>query len=187
MRAVAPQFRNPYTWLVFPEEVNRTRWFTSPELISLDPTPLWEGLSDEQRRVLRFWDAVNFYSLNIHGEKTLIEGVARVLYRRDLLDASDYLHHILDEESKHRLYFGTFCRRDAGKIYPDTSSFTRESLARPSSNAVRVAQFALRCAVRESSCVREAITTKRESARSSRARAAICRMTCGRRTWSSRR
>jgi hypothetical protein len=123
-------FRNPYTWLVFPEEVNRTEWFTSPELISLYPTPAWEGLSDEQRRVLSFWEAVNFYSLNIHGEKTLMEGVARALYRRDLLDASDYLHHILDEENKHSIYFGTFCRRYAGKIYPDRKlAFPRHQTA----------------------------------------------------------
>jgi hypothetical protein len=123
-------FRNPYTWLVFPEELNRTEWFTSPELISLYPTPVWDGLSDEQRRVLSFWEAVNFYSLNIHGEKTLMEGVARVLYRRDLLDATDYLHHILDEENKHSIYFGTFCRRYAGKIYPDRKlAFPRHQAA----------------------------------------------------------
>lgn len=112
-------FRNPYTWFVFPDEVNRTEWFTSPELISLYRTPVWDSLSERQRRVLSFWEAVNFYSLNIHGEKTLMEGVARVLYHRDLLDASDYLHHLLDEENKHSIYFGTFCRRYAGKIYPD--------------------------------------------------------------------
>lgn len=120
-------YRNPYTWLVFPDEVDRTEWFTTPELISLYGTPVWERLADEQRRVLSFWEAVNFYSLNIHGEKTLMEGVARVLYRRDLLDTTDYLHHLIDEENKHSIYFGTFCRRYAGKIYPDrTLAFSRD-------------------------------------------------------------
>src|SRR6185295_3917673 len=32
---------------------------------------------------------------------------------------SPYLHHFLDEENKHLVYFGGFCRRYAGKVYPD--------------------------------------------------------------------
>jgi hypothetical protein len=39
------------------------------------------------------------------------------LYRGDLYTA--YLHHFLDEENKHMVYFGTYCLRYAGKIYPD--------------------------------------------------------------------
>ena len=32
---------------------------------------------------------------------------------------SPYLHHFLDEENKHMIYFGRFCTDYANKIYPD--------------------------------------------------------------------
>src|SRR6266705_194388 len=58
-------------------------------------------------------------NLNIHGEKALVEGLARKLYEREKREISPYLHHFLDEENKHMVYFGEFCTRYAGKIYPD--------------------------------------------------------------------
>ncbi|HUP70097.1 MAG TPA: diiron oxygenase [Acidimicrobiales bacterium] len=70
---------------------------------------------------------MNFYSLNIHGEKALIEGLAVRLYVPALEEVSEYLHHFLDEENKHSIWFGTFCMRYAGRIYPDRKvSFPRE-------------------------------------------------------------
>jgi hypothetical protein len=57
--------------------------------------------------------------LNIHGERALIEGLARRLYKRDNQVLAPYLHHFLDEENKHMIYFGGFCTRYAGKIYPE--------------------------------------------------------------------
>src|SRR5207244_844073 len=72
-------------------------------------------------------EAVNFYSLNIHGEKALLEGLAHRLYQPDLSEVSKYLHHFLDEENKHMVYFGEFCLRYAGKIYRDRKvAFPRE-------------------------------------------------------------
>jgi len=112
-------YQNPYETISWPESLDRAQWFTSPELISLFATPAWDELSDEARRMLSFWEAVNFYSLNIHGEKALIEGLAQRLYKPGLEDVSEYLHHFLDEENKHSVWFAGFCLRYAGKIYPD--------------------------------------------------------------------
>lgn len=112
-------YQNPYEAISWPETVDRAQWFTSPELISIFGTPLWDGLDETQRRELSFWEAVNFYSLNIHGEKALIEGLASRLYGPGLEEVCEYLHHFLDEENKHSVWFGTFCRRYAGRIYPD--------------------------------------------------------------------
>ncbi len=40
---------------------------------------------------------------------------------------AEYLHHFLDEENKHSIWFGTFCNRYAGKVYPDRKiDFPRE-------------------------------------------------------------
>jgi hypothetical protein len=125
-------YHNPYdvSWpqTVVPDE----SWCTAPELTSLYGTPLWDDMAEPARRRLAFFEAVNFFSLNIHGEKSLMAGIASRLYRPDLAGIEDYLHHFLDEENKHSVYFGAFCRRYA-RIYrsrqvafPGPSRFTAE-------------------------------------------------------------
>ncbi len=113
---------NPYTALEWPDRLDRAQWFTSPELVSLWGTDTWEQLGERQQRELSFWEAAGFYSLNIHGEKTLMAGLVQRLYppgghTGPPLDP--YLHHLVDEENKHGIYFGGFCTRYAGKVYPD--------------------------------------------------------------------
>ncbi len=107
-------YQNPYTALEWPAAVHPERdWFSTPEYLSLYGTAVWEKLDESTRRRLAFYEAANFYSLNIHGEKGLMQGLAARLYRRDLMDVADYLHHFLDEENKHSVYFGGFCTRYA--------------------------------------------------------------------------
>ena len=119
--------RNPSDEIPWPDELDRDAWFTSPELMSVYGTDVWDGLTDRDRRRLSFWEAVNFYSLNIHGEKSLMEGLAARLYRRDMAEVTPYLHHMLDEENKHSVYFGGFCTTYAGKVYGSrTLSLPRE-------------------------------------------------------------
>ena len=110
---------NPYSHLSWPEAIDESEWFTSPELISIYGTGWYEELSDAEKKRLSFYEAVNFFSLNIHGEKSLIEGLAARLYKKGNDEISPYLHHFLDEENKHMVYFGTFCMKYAGKVYPD--------------------------------------------------------------------
>jgi hypothetical protein len=111
-------YQSPYTAMEWPATVDpEGTWYSSPELISLYGTPLYEELSEKARRRLSFHEAANFYSLNIHGEKTLMRGLAARLYRKDLMEVAPYLHHFLDEENKHSVYFGRFCTRYA-RIYP---------------------------------------------------------------------
>jgi P-aminobenzoate N-oxygenase AurF len=111
-------YQNPYEELeAWPARVDaRAEWFSSPELLSLHDTPAFAELDETARRRLAFHEAVNFYSLNIHGEKSLMEGLAARLYRKDLLPVAQYLHHFLDEENKHSIYFGGFCTRYA-RVY----------------------------------------------------------------------
>ncbi len=118
-RVSVEQCIDPHSRIEWPERVDEGAWYTSPELISLFGTPAYEQLSKAQRKRLSFFEAVNFFSLNIHGERMLIEGLARRLYRRDQEAISPYLHHFLDEENKHMSYFGRFCTRYAGKVYPE--------------------------------------------------------------------
>lgn len=120
-------YQNPYEAIAWPDELARDQWFTSPELVSLYGTPWWEELDEPARKALSFWEAVNFFSLNIHGEKFLMEGLAHRLYQPGMEEVAEYLHHFLDEENKHSVWFGTFCTRYAGKVYPDRKvAFPRE-------------------------------------------------------------
>ncbi len=113
------EYINPYSHLDWPDAIDESEWFTSPELISVYGTRWYETLSETAKKRLSFYEAVNFYSLNIHGEKSLIEGLAARLYKKGNDEISPYLHHFLDEENKHMVYFGTFCMKYAGKVYPD--------------------------------------------------------------------
>lgn len=112
-------FLNPYTYISWPESESmvREQWFLPADLISIYGTELFGKLTDTQQKKLSFFEAINFFSLNIHGEKSLVEGLAHRLYSKELKELSDYLHHFLDEENKHMIYFGGFCQRYAGKVY----------------------------------------------------------------------
>ena len=106
--------QNPYTLVDWPAAVDPEQdWFSSPEYVSLHGTPMWADLDEPARRRVAFHEAAGFYSLNIHGEKALIQGLAARLYRSDLAGSAGYLHHFLDEENKHSVYFGGFCTRYA--------------------------------------------------------------------------
>lgn len=108
------KYQNPYLAVEWPDSLDTERdWFFTPELSSLYGTQYWEGLDEAARHRLTFQEAANFFSLNIHGEKALMEGIANRLYRPDLADVVEYLHHFLDEENKHSVYFGGFCKRYA--------------------------------------------------------------------------
>ena len=91
----------------------------SPELLSPYGTNAYESISDQQRRRLSLWEAVNFFSLNIHGERMLVAGIANRLYRTGHEATSAYLHHFLDEENRHMALFTEFCQRYGGRIYPE--------------------------------------------------------------------
>ena len=118
-RVSRENFIDPFSRLEWPDSLERDQWFMSPELVSLYDTPQWDGLDQKKRRLLSFFELVNFFSINIHGERLLIEGLAKRLYRRRTDAVSPYLHHFLDEENKHMFYFGRFCNQYAGKIYPE--------------------------------------------------------------------
>ncbi|MEE8306436.1 MAG: diiron oxygenase [Gammaproteobacteria bacterium] len=118
---------NPFTYLQWPESRDPDAWYMPQELLSLHPTKQFIGLSEHDQRALSFFETVNFFSLNIHGEKHLIAELAKRLYNAEHHQTTDYLQHFLDEENKHMTYFGGFCNRFAGKIYPSRKvEFPRE-------------------------------------------------------------
>jgi hypothetical protein len=88
-----------------------------PELVSIHGTEDWERLDDAQRRRLSLFELANFFSLTLHGERPLVQGLVNQMYSRQNDDVTEYIHHFLDEENKHMVMFAGFCRRYAGKVY----------------------------------------------------------------------
>ena len=103
----------------WPTRLDASAWHFTPELISIYGTPAWDGLDDAARKRLSFFEAVNFFSLNVHGEKFLISEISRLLYQDEQPELSRYLLHFVEEETKHMMYFSSYCNRYAGKVYRD--------------------------------------------------------------------
>jgi hypothetical protein len=123
-------YANPYDDVGgWPAAVEPGRdWFFTPELSSLWGSALWDDLDEPARRRACFFEACNFFSLNIHGERHLVRGVTERLYRPDMAEAAPYFHAFVDEENKHSLYFGTFCAR-YGRVYRSRHPNQAPSLA----------------------------------------------------------
>jgi len=109
----------PVESIDWPSALDLDQWFMAPELLSLHGCELFDALDEKTRKRLSFYEAVNFFSLNIYGEKPLVAGLADRLYARGFDEVSRYLHHFLSEENRHMQYFARFCHSYAGKIYPE--------------------------------------------------------------------
>ena len=98
------------------------------ELVSLYATPVWDALSEEQRKKLAFHKIAGFFSLILHGERPLLEGMSHRLYTlKKNLTITEYMHHFLDEENKHMMMFSAYLRRYVGKVYPEKKiAFARQ-------------------------------------------------------------
>jgi hypothetical protein len=121
--ASVKNFQNPYSSITWEENLDKNQLFYSPELMSLSPLGMFNKLSSEQINKLSFYETINFFSINIHGERELISGMSLKLYKDYPANVTDYLHHFIDEENKHMLWFGTFCEKYAGKTYKDKKIF----------------------------------------------------------------
>ena len=108
---------NTFNW---PDVLEKDAWYMPPELISLYGTPVYEALSEEQRKSLSLYELGNFFSLVLQGERPLVQGLVHRLYAKgNSVPVNEYLHHFVDEENKHMVMFGEFCNRYVGKVYPE--------------------------------------------------------------------
>jgi hypothetical protein len=112
-------FYDVYRRFDWSEEIDRDRWAMPPELLTLYGTDLWGDLTDEQKHRLSVCETANLFANTLHGEQILVAGLSERLYGTRLsAEITDYLHHFLDEENKHMVMFGIFCRRYVGRVYP---------------------------------------------------------------------
>ncbi len=120
IKASRQQAWDVYSYFQWPDALPADAWFMSPELCSLYGTPMWDALSEEQQKKLSLYEVGNFFSLTLQGERPLVAGMSDMLYQTRLApETTEYLHHFIDEENKHMVMFGIFCRRYLGKVYPE--------------------------------------------------------------------
>lgn len=114
------QLWNVYEEFDWPEALSGERYCMAPHLCSIYGTELWDSLDEAQRLKVSFYEAANFFSLTLQGERPLVAGLSDRLYSKRMEDIStEYIHHFLDEENKHMVMFGMYLHRYVGKVYPE--------------------------------------------------------------------
>ena len=109
-----------YRRFAWTDALDADRLAMPPEILSLYGTDVWGTLSDEQVHRLATLETANLFANTLHGEQVLVAGLSQQLYGKTLSDEmTDYLHHFLDEENKHMVMFGVYCRKYAGRVYPE--------------------------------------------------------------------
>lgn len=107
----------------YQERLNPDRLQMPERLTSLAKHPVYATLSDEQRWKLSVLETVNFFSLNIHGERTLVRELVRRLYQPtelgDPAAIGEYLQHFIHEENAHTFMLAGYCNRYWRGLMPD--------------------------------------------------------------------
>lgn len=103
-----------FNWV---DSLDHSRWWTSPALLTLAGTSLYDAASEATRRELGKWECINLFSINVHGIRDLLVEVMRRMHTAELHEADEYLHHFVEEENQHMWFFAEFCRRYGGRVY----------------------------------------------------------------------
>jgi ribosomal protein S18 acetylase RimI-like enzyme len=112
--------------LAWPDDVDGL-WCFSPEWSCLAGSRWHSALPEPERRRLSLVEARSFFSINVHGERILSEGIRARLASASHRELHPYLRHFVDEEDRHSAMFTAFCDRFAGGVLPDRSvAFPRE-------------------------------------------------------------
>jgi hypothetical protein len=135
-------YYNPYTIFDWPESIEPDKPWMSESLTTLAGTEMWGELSREQQLALTRYEAINFFSLNIHGIRELMSEVVMRIHDRTYANVSEFLHHFIGEENEHMWFFARFCLRYGGKLYPAQPSLKADSVAHLSPVAREMIVFA---------------------------------------------
>jgi hypothetical protein len=121
-------YYNPYTIFDWPDAIEPDKPWMSESLTTLAGTPMWDELTREQQIALTKYEAINFFSLNIHGIRELLSEVVLRIHERTYASVSEFLHHFIGEENEHMWFFAQFCLRYGGKLYPALPSVQADSV-----------------------------------------------------------
>jgi hypothetical protein len=135
-------YYNPYTAFDWPGAIEPDKPWMSESLTTLAGTPMWDELTRDQQIALTKYEAINFFSLNIHGIRELLSEVVMRIHERTYANVSEFLHHFIGEENEHMWFFAQFCLRYGGKLYPAQPSLKADSVAHLSPVAREMIVFA---------------------------------------------
>ncbi|MGW1893559.1 diiron oxygenase [Streptomyces sp. NPDC002004] len=135
-------YYNPYTMFDWPDAIDPELPWMSESLTTLAGTPMWDELTREQQVALTKYEAINFFSLNIHGIRELMSEVVMRIHERTYADVSEFLHHFIGEENEHMWFFAQFCLRYGGKLYPAQPTLKADSVEHLSPVARELIVFA---------------------------------------------
>lgn len=116
---------DPFNRVDYQESLSGDRWQFPENLLSLYNTPIYSELSDEQKWRLSLLEAINFFSVNIHGEQALVAAMEPRLYRDKRVGedpvSSQYMQRFIHEENSHTYMLAEYCLRYHGSVFPDRS------------------------------------------------------------------
>jgi hypothetical protein len=114
---------DPFTRVDYQEKLNSDRWQFPEEFLSIYHSPIYSDLSDEKKWKLSLLEAVNFFSVNIHGEQGLVAAMEPRLYRNKRVGedpvSSQYMQRFIHEENSHTYMLAEYCTRYHGSVLPD--------------------------------------------------------------------
>ncbi len=110
-------YYNPYKEFEWPDEISDDCFWFSPELLSVYGTEYYRRLDTKELMRLSKWESINMYSASVYGERDLILSVLKHMHEPSCLEAAEYFHHFVEEETKHMWLFAQFCHRYGKKIY----------------------------------------------------------------------
>ena len=114
---------DPFNRVDYQETLSGDRWQFPEEFLSLYDSPIYGDLNDEQKWRLSLLEAVNFFSVNIHGEQALVAAMEPRLYRDKRAGedpvSSQYMQRFIHEENSHTYMLAEYCLRYHGSVFPD--------------------------------------------------------------------
>src|SRR5690554_52372 len=124
---------NPFERITY-EELKPGQLQFPETLISIYHEDEYTQLSQEKKVYLSLLEMVNFFSMNIYGEQSLIKEFENRLYRNKTsaegYNASRYLQHFIHEENSHTFMLSEYCHKYAGFIYKNrTLEIPREDMS----------------------------------------------------------
>jgi hypothetical protein len=117
--AAEDDYYNPYKTFDWPESIPAGSQWMSDDLVTVYGTAAAAELSPEQNLELSKWESINFYSLNVHGIRELLQEVVARIHAPGYEVPTPFFHHFLGEENEHMWFFAEFCLRYGGKLYPN--------------------------------------------------------------------
>jgi acyl carrier protein len=104
--------------LAWPDSLPEHVFWMEPSLISVVDTAEAASFDEAALQELSKWESMNFYSINVHGERYLVDQLSAKLGDPAYAAHEDYLLQFIQEEHAHIEMFSEFCLR-YGALLPD--------------------------------------------------------------------